>query len=233
TPAVIAIVRFLQERGLRPAVLTRGYARAGTRQGVIDAADPEVWGDEPVLMKLNTNVDVIVGSNRYENAIKYLDYNDCDLFILDDGFQHLQLHRDLDVVIDVPSAAFHREGRSALRDASIVIPRRLKTIVPPEASGRPLFAFSGLADNQQFFDALRNLGLTLAGTRSFPDHHRYTADDLAAIAEAARAAGAEALLTTEKDAVKTRSWSERPLVARAEFEIDGEILERIASLVTR
>lgn len=214
TPAVIAVARFLEGHGLRVAVLTRGYGRSGTASGPVLSNDTDQYGDEPVLIQRATNADVIVGQNRYENA---RDIN-CDVFVLDDGFQHLQLHRDFDLVID-GQASLHREGRSALRDADAVIPRRLRTIVPENLRGRRVFAFSALADNEQFFASLREAGLELAGTRSFPDHHRYRPADLAALPRDLP------LVTTEKDAVKIDDA--RVVAAGAEFELEDSILQKM------
>lgn len=215
TPAVIAVTRFLQSRGLRVAVLTRGYGRDNPYQGSLTSFDANKFGDEPVLIKRATNADVIVGHNRYENAHGI----DADVFVLDDGFQHLQLHRDLDIVIDAPSR-FYREGRSALQHADIVIPRRIERRMP-KIDG-PLFAFAGLANNEQFFE-----GLNAVGTRGFPDHHRYTAADLEALR---RDANGATLVTTEKDAVKI----DDPTITAipAEFVIDSEVLEQIAAVAT-
>jgi tetraacyldisaccharide 4'-kinase len=225
TPAAIAVANFLTARGLRVAVLTRGYGRTG-EGGPVTAADADRFGDEPVLIKKHTNVDVIVGKNRYENALR----SEADVFVLDDGFQHLQLHRDADLVIDAP-ARFYREGRSALRDADMVIPRRLRLTIPAGLRGKSLFAFSGLADNEQFFQSLREEGLTIAGTRAFPDHHRYSANDLDAIAAAARAVHADAIVTTEKDAVKIDRRDMIPV--RAEFVIEPAVLEQLLALIRR
>ena len=222
TPAVIAIGRELIARGYRVAVLTRGYGRSGDEAGSVTSFDAARFGDEPVLIKKKLETaDVIVGRKRHENGL----LANCDVYLLDDGFQHLQLHRDVDVVIDSPSARWHREGRSALRDATIVIERNLRLAVPNEMRGQRLFAFSGLANNEQFFAALRNEGLTLAGTRGFPDHHRYSASDLEAIRKAARDSGATSIVTTEKDAVKIDA---RDMIAvEAEMVIDDAVLAEI------
>ena len=211
TPATIAIGEYLRARGWRVGVLTRGYKRSGVG-GLVDAPDAAKFGDEPVLL---TKIgDVIVGKNRYENGLQL----NCDVYLLDDGFQHLQLARDVDVVIDAPGR-WLREGRSALRDADFVIPRRLEIDVPP---GK-LFAFAGLADNEQFFKAVN-----AAGTMSFPDHHRYTADDLERIR---KAAGDATIVTTEKDAVKI---GERDIIAvAARFVIEPAILEAIEARIRR
>lgn len=231
TPAVIALCRFLGSNGLRVAVLTRGHGRSGDG-GVVDAADPERFGDEPVLIKNSTeNVAVIVAYNRYLNASLYLNRNDCDVFVLDDGFQHLQLHRDIDVVIDAPGDRVSREGRSALSDATFVVPRRLHVEVPPELLQKRVFAFSALADNAQFFGSLQAAGLEVVGTRGFGDHHRYSAADLDTIARLAAASGAEQIVTTEKDAVKFSRRDIMPI--RAVFVFETTVLERILAAVRR
>lgn len=221
TPATIAIAGALVARGLRVGVLTRGYGRAGAG-GVITKLDPDRYGDEPVLIKKRVpQAEVIVGKNRYENALR----NDIDVFVLDDGFQHLQLHRDLDVVIDHPSG-FLREGRSALRYADVVLPRRMNVTIPGSLRGKRVFAFAGLADTQQFFDSL---GLQLAGAWSFPDHHRYSPEDVAAIKREARNTKAEAIVTTEKDAVKIAD--PQIIAIPADFVIDD--LDRLVTAVRK
>jgi len=224
TPAVIAIAGALVARGLRVGVLTRGYGRAG-EGGVVNALDPDRYGDEPVLIKKQVPAaGVIVGKNRYANALQ----QSVDIFILDDGFQHLQLHRDFDVVIDNPAAGFLREGRSAFRFADVVLPRRIKTAIPGSLRGKRVFAFAGLADNRQFFESL---GFPIAGSHSFPDHHRYDTSDIEQIKKEAREAGAEAIVTTEKDAVKI---DDSAIIAiPAEFVIDSADLDRILAAVRK
>jgi tetraacyldisaccharide 4'-kinase len=185
----------------------------------------------PVLIKSKLqDVHVIVGSKRYDTALSFLSTNDCDLFILDDGFQHLQLVRDLDVVIDAGRGVM-REGRSALGDASIVIQRNLRLVVPPELLAKRVLAFAGLANNDQFFNALRENGLNVVATRGFRDHHRYTPADIAAIKKLALEAGAEAIVTTEKDKVKI---DDRGIIAvAAEMIIEPEVIEAIARAARR
>ena len=224
TPAVIAIANALSERGLRVGILTRGYGRSG-EGGVVESADATRFGDEPVLMKKRADkAVVIVGSNRHENALR----NKCDVYVLDDGFQHLQIARDLDIVIDNPDARYFREGRSALDAADVVLTRDVRVEIPDALRGKRAFAFAGLADNEQFFRSLRAAGLELAGTRSFPDHHRYSDADIAAIRSAAKDAGV--IVTTEKDAVKLDAAD--IVAVPAEFHIPDDVMERIAGVAT-
>jgi tetraacyldisaccharide 4'-kinase len=231
TPAVITIARFLMKRGFRVAVLTRGHGRAGNEQGVVTSLDAARFGDEPVLLKRALkDVSIIVGKTRYDNALLFLTSNDCDVFILDDGFQHLQLWRDVDVVIDA-SHPIMREGRSALAGATFVIQRQLRLVVPEALTSRRIFAFAGLANNEQFFESLRAANLDVVGSCGFSDHHRYTAADIETVKREARQAGADAIVTTEKDAVKI---DDREIIAiAAEMVIAPEVLEAIAARISR
>jgi tetraacyldisaccharide 4'-kinase len=221
TPAVITIARALIAEGLEVAVLTRGYGRSG-EGGRVDSFDAARFGDEPlVIHKAVPKANVIVGSRRHENGARV----NCDVYLLDDGFQHLQLHRDLDVVIDAPNARWYREGRSALKDADVILQRNLRPSGYEPLLGQRVFAFSGLADNEQFFAMLRGLGIDVVATRSFPDHYRYTARDVEEIKRAATAAGAERIATTEKDAVKI--GDESMIAVGVQLIIDAADLERI------
>ena len=226
TPCVIAVAKFLVARGLRVCILTRGYGRSGAG-GQVDTLDAGRFGDEPVLIKKSVpEATVIVGKNRYENGLQV----HCDVYLLDDGFQHLQLHRDLDIVIDVDiddaKARFHREGRDALRDADIVIPRRIRPENLASLRGKKVFAFAGLANNEQFFAMLRDAGADLIGARGFPDHHDYGRIETALIQQLAR--GAEVIVTTEKDAVKLADRDMIPVAI--EFVIEDAVLDRIAAV---
>ena len=102
--------------------------------------------------------------------------------------------------------------------------------IDPSLAGRRVFAFAGLADNEQFFASLRGT-LDVAGTLSFPDHHIYTDADLGRIAGAAAAARADVIVTTQKDAVKI---DRRDIIAiPAEFVIEPHVLERILATIRR
>jgi tetraacyldisaccharide 4'-kinase len=73
-----------------------------------------------------------------------------------------------------------------------------------ELRGRRLLGFGGLASPRSFMETLRGLGVPLAGFVEFGDHHWYGEADLAEVTRRARLAGAEGLITTEKDAVRLR-----------------------------
>jgi tetraacyldisaccharide 4'-kinase len=81
-------------------------------------------------------------------------------------------------------------------------PETLPEPLSPTDLTQPLYAFAGIARPSRFFDDLRNAGMVLAGNSNFPDHHAYGPADLQRLQREAQAAGAAALITTEKDAVR-------------------------------
>lgn len=109
TPLVIELARRLREDGHRPVILSRGYRRRSRGIVVVSRGKgPEVdWtvsGDEPQLMAIRLpDVAVVVGSDRHRAGRRAEADNLGDLFLLDDGFQHRKLHRDVDLVAIDPS----------------------------------------------------------------------------------------------------------------------------------
>ncbi len=101
TPLVIALAEALKSRGLAPGVISRGYggrAAAWPREVDEHATAGEV-GDEPVLIFRRCRVPVVVGPDRLRSARLLMANHRCDLILSDDGFQHLALRRDLDIVV--------------------------------------------------------------------------------------------------------------------------------------
>jgi tetraacyldisaccharide 4'-kinase len=138
TPMVIAVAGFLLKNRKRPAVVSRGYGRKDESKILVVSdgrsllVDAREGGDEPVLIgsKLS-DVPVVVGNKRYEAAQYTLKRFNPNTVILDDGFQHLQLIRDLDIVlVDAADpfgngklfpAGILREPVTALRRAHAVV----------------------------------------------------------------------------------------------------------------
>jgi tetraacyldisaccharide 4'-kinase len=107
TPIVAALARLLQAAGHRPAILSRGYARRRTREGVVVVSDGErvlvpvdESGDEPqMLARSLPGVPLLVASDRYLAGRLAESQFDASVLLLDDGFQHLQLARALDLLV--------------------------------------------------------------------------------------------------------------------------------------
>ncbi len=92
-----------------------------------------------------------------------------------------------------------------------LVPAADAAITAQALSGRRVFAFSGLAKNDEFLYTLSDLGCEIVGSLGFGDHHDYGDHDLAAICRQAKALAADDIVTTEKDYVKIKAHSEWPV----------------------
>jgi tetraacyldisaccharide 4'-kinase len=121
TPFVAMLARHFVQRHKKPAILLRGYmGRSGTN------SDEAVWYERYV-----PQAALIVGEDRAAESRKYLSHSHCDIFLMDDGFQHLGLKRDLDIVlIDATDPwgggyllprGLLREPVAALRRADVIV----------------------------------------------------------------------------------------------------------------
>lgn len=91
TPLVELIAKDLSQKGIKTAILTRGYKRGASLENIADEAS--------MLKEKLDNVPVLVGANRIANAKKAVTDYHAKVILLDDGFQHWKLHRDLDIVV--------------------------------------------------------------------------------------------------------------------------------------
>jgi tetraacyldisaccharide 4'-kinase len=109
TPMVISIVKILNEKGYHPVVLTRGYRREIKNPVWIlpdqknQDLSAEKCGDEALEIFLKSRTTVLIGHKRFSNAMTYLTrYPELlpkVVFVLDDGFQHWEIKRDLNLVL--------------------------------------------------------------------------------------------------------------------------------------
>ncbi|MGM0451671.1 MAG: tetraacyldisaccharide 4'-kinase [Thermodesulfobacteriota bacterium] len=106
TPMAMYVARTLQEMGYRPAVLSRGYKGGAEKDGAVVSngrhllCGPSVAGDEAFMMAAQLpGIAVLVGGNRYQSARRGVAELNADVIILDDGFQHRRLYRDIDLVL--------------------------------------------------------------------------------------------------------------------------------------
>ncbi len=281
TPVVRRVAEILREEGLPVAVLSRGYGGsfAGDALVVSDGsavlASAEAAGDEPVMLaRALPGVVVAVGRRRdaVGRAVEAL--FGPRVHILDDGFQHLRLERDLDLLcLDVrdledrplPQGRL-RESPAAAGRADIVMLTRLEAASEPEIRAleerlggertfrvrrRPAgfvtldgtavapparpFLLAAIARPERLETDVQATGAMVAGRAFFRDHHAFRPGELRDVVAAARASGADAVVTTEKDAVRlapvlagrlpavSEELLTRPLlVFRIAAEIEGE-----------
>jgi len=178
-----------------------------------------------------------------------------DFVISDDGMQHYALGRDLEVILVdaerglgngwlLPTGPL-REGPWRLRGARWVLSlyaqhpfahyvgevkaQAWRRVIDDEVVELPehgaFYALAGIGNPERFFTSLRHQGIELASTQAFPDHYRFTADDLQVFKD-------KTLLMTQKDAAKCRgmatdNWYYQPISAQFPDKFKADLLEAI------
>jgi len=257
TPVVASIARMLAARGVAVHLLSRGYGGSATGPLRVDPARhtaAEV-GDEPLM--LARLAPSWVARDRASGA-RAIEAAGAQAILMDDGLQNPSLAKDLSlIVVDggygfgnrmVMPAGPLRENLArglARADAVVVLgPDETgagkflagKTVLAAEPLsdftglvGKSVFAFAGIGRPQKFFDHFPGSGVTVTGTRSFPDHHPYTEAELNGLVAAAQDA---ILVTTEKDWIRlSPAWQARVHVLPLAIEWRDE--SQLRSLLDR
>jgi tetraacyldisaccharide 4'-kinase len=280
------IAQRLAERERVVGILTRGYRGRPVRfsdETREDAASQwRVESDEASLLaRLCPKAIVVIDPDRVAGAERAASRG-AEVLVLDDGFQHRRLARDLDIVLIDATAAFGfgyalprgllREPLRSLRRAGLIIltrsdlvsdekRRRLVEAVQRMSGGRPVIAarhripgfadlkgrpiaevdaramqavlFAGLGHFDPFRESIERLGATVVAAYQYPDHHDYSDEEISQLNDVCSQLDANALITTEKDAVKlVGRWPDGPaplLTARLAIEFDAadaEVLGR-------
>jgi tetraacyldisaccharide 4'-kinase len=166
TPLTIYLAQMMPTKGMKTAILSRGYKGAFEKKGGIVSdghcvlLEAAVAGDEPYMMASRLNsASVLVGQNRFEMGLIACSRFQPDVILLDDGFQHLQLKRDINLLLldgQLPFGNHHllprgplREPLQALERADAFILTRCpsasplhldrRTLKELKVSGKPLF----------------------------------------------------------------------------------------------
>jgi len=253
-----------KDYGKKTAVISRGYGGklAVKKSNIISDGnqiffDAELAGDEPFWIAENSEGTVVItGRDRYKSGKYALNKFNSEILILDDGFQHRKLYRDLNILLIDSDKIFgnnHLLPAGPLREPLNQIKRADKVVLVNKApyfkdseekiSGlqkvlkekydkeslvckfiadgiydittkQPIqriqkaVAFSGIAQPESFFGLLQDMRIELAAKRVFSDHYIYNLEDIKALIDGAQTIRADAVITTEKDSVKIRSFME-------------------------
>ncbi len=256
TPLVLWLVGALAVRGFRPGILSRGYRGANAvPQQVLAGGDAARFGDEPLLLAERSGAPVWIGRDRVAAGRGLLAaHPECNVLVCDDGLQHYRLARDFEIAVEdergpgngrllpagplrepasrpvdavVLNGAAPRAGAFAMR----LEPAGFHRVADPGAAvpvdalrGKRLHAVAGIGNPRRFFATLEALGLAFTA-HAFPDHHAFAARDL-------EYAACDAVLMTEKDAVKCRRFARADLVAlRVEARVDDRLADSIAARI--
>lgn len=265
TPTAQCLAREIRDMGYRVVILNRGYrAKWHGDVGVVSDGeklhmDAKEAGDEAfMLAKHLQNVPVLIGAERALTGRYAIEHFGAEVAILDDGYQHWQLKRDLDILLvdavnvfgnehilprgtlrepishvnradvclmtKVDQAAegsieyirntVHKYNENALIVESIHQPR---TFIPmdewhdhigetglavSEIKGKRIMAVSAIGNPASFEQTLSDLGAIILESLRYPDHHEYTVKEMEGVFRQADSEDAEAIVITEKDAVK-------------------------------
>jgi len=263
TPVVDLLSRELQGRKIKPAILSRGYGRKNNntqkrlRFCENKHADPDLFGDEPYMLAMrNPEVPIYVDSSRIAAADSAEKNDNPDVLVLDDAFQHLAIHRDLNLllidaerglgngnlipygILREPASQWIRADAIIVTKANIsstdavseILKKELKVTCPvfnfnfeargfyrldgedrqqiQHLAGKNLLTVSGIAQPDGFRKMLESLEGNLTGSLEFADHHDYSINDVHKILKKQDELKPDFIVTTEKDAVKLRQFSE-------------------------
>ena len=263
SPLTAMLAQLLKRKGWRPVILTRGYGGKSDHyplQVLPDTRAAEA-GDEPVMLSAQAGCPVVVDPKRRRGALWALENSLGDILLCDDGLQHYQLPRDIELAVFdgqrglgngalIPVGPL-REPPQRLESVDFVITnggwlsdleheqQYTMTLVPTgirhlatgrilpvdDINGKNVLAVAGIGNPARFFDTLRSLGAQVA-ERAFPDHHRFTADDLECDPD-------QWLVMTAKDAVKCREMApENAWVLEVEAQLPVEFSDAFEAAVS-
>ena len=146
TPMTMYVAQKVKQLGYRVAIVSRGYrGSAESRGGIVSdgksiGMGPERAGDEPYLIARSLrDIPVIIGKNRYASGMLALKQFQPDVIVLDDGFQHLRLQRDIDLVLldhALPFGNGHLLPRGILREPISALARSTACILTRYQAGK-------------------------------------------------------------------------------------------------
>lgn len=292
TPMADYIARYLKSEGHSVAILTRGYGRKSSGMRVLNdpsadsvaAGSYREFGDEPLMLARSlSDIPIIVDEDRYKAGRWVESEFGAEVLVLDDGYQHLALARDLNILlIDAtdPLGGFEMLPFGRLREPlygikradAIIITRadrpfdqgqtqaiikyycgdkvpvmyfystitKLRHLATDEVYDAKSFAgwnvavACGIGNPQAFAEDILQIGINIVSENFFADHHAFKQEDLDRLTRAAQGAGADAIVTTEKDAVRLEGLThgDVPIYA-AQLEIQSDDDVRLKSLLLR
>lgn len=255
TPFTLWLCRWLQQQGYKPGIISRGYgAKIRFPTQVTPDANANEVGDEPLLLAQRSGCPVVVCPDRVAAGHFLLEQQDCDIIISDDGLQHYRMQRAVEIVlIDgqrglgnqllLPAGPL-REPVSRLQGVDLVIANSGSHALATGQMQLQVTAATALLDQQpltadavhllaaignprRFERTARDAGYQVLQCFFFPDHHAYSAAELAALPVP--------LLMTEKDAVKCRpfaraGWYQLQVAAVPEPEVIQKLSALLAAL---
>lgn len=265
TPTAQRLARDIRDMGYKVVILNRGYrAKWHGKVGIVSdgktlhMSSAEAGDEAFMLAKHLPHVPVLIGAERAETGRYAIEHFGAEVAILDDGYQHWQLERDMDILLVDAVNVFGngymlprgtlREPMAHLDRANVCLMTKVDQAAEgsreyirevmqrynPKASlvesihqprsfiplsewfvniasegipvdcmqGKRIIAVSAIGNPASFEQTLEDLGTVILESMRYPDHHDYTMQEMQSVLRRAESLAAEAIVITEKDAVK-------------------------------
>lgn len=243
TPFTIYLAEFLLSKKLKIAIVSRGYKKeSGNELFIAEGKDNypslDMLGDEPFLIfnrlkAISQNFILASGGDKSEMAKLIAEKYKPDAIIIDDGFQHRKLFRDIDIVLTENSedimdkimlpAGNLRESKASLKRASLIVKNNKAQLIELNDSisiryvnkgyfdvngikmqlDNAVYTLSGIANPHSFYSLINRDKINILRKFEFADHYSFKEDELEKLFTGIDSE--KVIVTTEKDFVKLKS----------------------------
>tara|TARA_X000000368_G_C23051510_1_gene721630 strand:- start:285 stop:1247 length:963 start_codon:yes stop_codon:yes gene_type:complete len=255
TPTVLFICDLLKKIGLDAHIVSKGYGGYySLAKKVTKELTYQEVGDEALMM--SSYHTTWVAKNKYQGC-RMAEKDGADVVVLDDGLQNSSILKNFSIyVFDgiqkfgnkflVPAGPLRENVKKALSKCSIVFQinedevmnefkdkfqcfAKYKLEEKHHLLDKNIIAFAGLGFNKKFFDQLKSYGFKVIKTVDFPDHHKYSVEDIYSLLDIANTIDAH-LLTTEKDHIRIPKDFKKSInfiKGRIELESEDDLIQQL------
>jgi tetraacyldisaccharide 4'-kinase len=244
TQIIITLAKEFVKRNINFIIFSKGYKGNCSGPALVTASSSaEEVGDEALELCRYGNSFVLP---KMEDALPIIAKYKPDVILVDDGMQNPAFQKDLLIMtIDgsrgfgngfpIPAGPMRSLAEDGIEDADIIVINgesetnleldRRKQVFKADLAANHNFgtnkyyAFAGIGNPEKFFSFLKNLGAKLGYTKIFPDHYKYSVEDIEDLVEEAKKKNLR-LITTRKDYVKIQTPkfnSKIPLIPALQF----------------
>ena len=242
TPTVLFICKLLSKIGFTPHIVSRGYGGNFNNATKVNANSTYLEvGDEALMM--SSYFPTWVAKNRYMGCVMAQN-NGADILVLDDGLQTNSIEKNFSIyVFDgiqrfgnnllVPAGPLRENIKTAISKCTVIfqinddngnekIFAKYKLEKNHPLLEKKVIAFAGLGFNKKFFNQLDNYGFEIVKKVDFPDHHKYSIEDIYSLLDVANSLDAH-LITTEKDYIRIPGDFQKSInFIKGQIEINNE-----------
>lgn len=236
TPVIIYLAQMLKNEGFKVGIVAGGYRRkskgllvvhdVGNISTTVDKA-----GDEAYMIAKEVRTPLLIDDKKYMALMKMDELYDIDIVLIDDGFQHRKIYRDLDIVIindksieetNLIPAGYLREEKKNLQRADTILYRDLakdtevvsnkdslhfaSNIKTEKITKDKAIIVTAIANPSNFINFLTENNAIIEKVFSFKDHHFFTQSEIDEIVVYCKSNNIENIYTTEKDFVKLEQY---------------------------